>query len=109
MVIIQSAPWMYPNEIEIRLQSMYIMPEGLQVMTDRQAQNELAYAALLLERQLDSYQKLHEEEMAALRKALTELKRRILSLPTVGNPEMSETLEVGELLSAEPDKEDRDE
>lgn len=46
--------------------------------SDRQA--ELAYATLLLERQLESYQRLHEEEMAALREALHELKSRILAL-----------------------------
>jgi len=44
----------------------------------------LAYAALLLERQLESYQRLHEEEMAALREALHELKSRILAM---GEPE----------------------
>lgn len=47
--------------------------------SDRQ-QQELAYAALILERQLESYQRLHEEEMAALREALHELKSRILTL-----------------------------
>ena len=41
---------------------------------------ELAYAVLLLERQLESYQKLHAEEMEALWKTLAELKRRILGL-----------------------------
>jgi len=46
--------------------------------TDRQ--KELAYAALLLEKQLASYQRLHEEEMKALQEALAELKGRILAL-----------------------------
>ncbi len=45
-----------------------------------QQQKDLAYAALLLERQIESYQLLHEEELAAIRAALAELKRQILSL-----------------------------
>ena len=49
-------------------------------MTDTDRQKELAYAALLLEKQLTSYQKLHEEEMKALQEALAELKARILAL-----------------------------
>jgi len=49
-------------------------------MSQSDKQKELAYAALLLERQLESYQRLHEEEMAALREALRELKDRILAL-----------------------------
>lgn len=49
-------------------------------MSISEKQAELAYAALLLERQLESYQRLHEEELAALHEALQELKRRILAL-----------------------------
>lgn len=44
----------------------------------------LAYAVLLLERQLESYQKLHAEEMEALWKTLAELKKRILGLEASG-------------------------
>ena len=51
-------------------------------MPDIERQKELAYAALLLEKQLESYQKLHEEEMQALWHALAELKARILALNT---------------------------
>ncbi|RMF42970.1 MAG: hypothetical protein D6755_10840 [Anaerolineae bacterium] len=40
--------------------------------------DDLAYAVLLLERQIDSYEKLHQEEIRALREALNELKRRLL-------------------------------
>jgi len=58
------------------------------------AQNykDLAYAVLLLERQLESYQKLHEEEIEALWKALAELKRRVLAMASC-NAETSPTLE----------------
>ena len=45
-----------------------------------QERDRLAYAALLLERQLDSYEKLHAEEIRALREALEELKRCVLQL-----------------------------
>jgi hypothetical protein len=41
-----------------------------------QDHKELAYSVLLLERQLDSYQKLHVEEIEALWKTLAELKKR---------------------------------
>lgn len=41
---------------------------------------DLAYSVLLLERQLESYEKLHAEELEALWKALAELKGRILAL-----------------------------
>ncbi len=49
-------------------------------MPDAEQQKELAYAVLLLEKQLVSYQKLHEEEMKALWEALAELKARILAM-----------------------------
>ena len=45
-----------------------------------QDHKELAYSVLLLERQLESYQKLHLEEMEALWKTLAELKKRILGM-----------------------------
>lgn len=45
-----------------------------------QSSKELAFAALLLERQLKSYQKLHGEEVEALWKALDELKTHILTM-----------------------------
>jgi len=41
---------------------------------------ELAYALLVLERQLSVYQRLHQEDLAALRSALEELRERLLSL-----------------------------
>jgi hypothetical protein len=43
-------------------------------------EHDLAYAVLMLERQLDTYQRLHEEEIASLRAAMKELKRRILDV-----------------------------
>ena len=53
-------------------------------MSESERQKELAYAALLLEKQLASYQKLHEEELQALWDALAELKARILALDPDG-------------------------
>ncbi len=38
---------------------------------------ELAYAILLLERQMEVYQRLHDEDMASLRSTLRELKKRL--------------------------------
>ena len=49
-----------------------------------QDSKELAYSVLLLEQQLESYQKLHWEELAALWETLTELKKRILRLESCG-------------------------
>ncbi len=45
---------------------------------------DLAYSVLLLERQLESYQKLHQEELQALWKTIDELKRRILAMASSG-------------------------
>ncbi len=42
-------------------------------------ERDLAYAVLVLERQLDAYQRLHEEDIASLRAAVQELKARILT------------------------------
>ncbi len=47
---------------------------------------DLAYNVLLLEQQLDAYQKLHEEEWIAIRKALGELKARILAMSPAEQP-----------------------
>ena len=52
---------------------------------------DLAYNVLLLERQLEAYQKLHEEEWAAIRKALAELKARVLAMAPV-----EETTSIGQ-------------
>ncbi len=38
---------------------------------------ELAYAILLLERQMEVYQRLHDEDMASLRSTLQEIKKRL--------------------------------
>ncbi|MFQ6057393.1 MAG: hypothetical protein ACE5MB_00740 [Anaerolineae bacterium] len=42
-------------------------------------ENDLAYRVLRLEQQLESYQKLHAEELDEIRRTLAELKRQILS------------------------------
>lgn len=46
----------------------------------KRAIEDIAYAVLLLEKQLKSYQALHEEEIKALWEALEELKARVLNL-----------------------------
>ena len=47
---------------------------------------DLAYNVLLLEQQLEAYQKLHEEEWTAIRKALAELKAHILAMAPAEEP-----------------------
>lgn len=42
--------------------------------------SELAYRVLKLEQQLDSYQRLHAEELEQIRRALTDLKEQVLAL-----------------------------
>jgi len=42
--------------------------------------SDVAYRMLRLEQQLESYQRLHAEELAAIRRALEELKNQVLSL-----------------------------
>jgi hypothetical protein len=44
--------------------------------------SDLAYRVLRLEQQLDSYQRLHAEELENIRRALTELKEHVLALAT---------------------------
>lgn len=51
-------------------------------MAGSQSQQELAYALLVLEKQLLAYRKLHEEELQALFEELSELKNRILGSST---------------------------
>ena len=41
--------------------------------------SEIAYRVLKLEQQLDSYQRLHAEELEEIRHALAELKELVLS------------------------------
>ena len=41
--------------------------------------SDIAYRVLKLEQQLDSYQKLHAEELEAIRHALAELKELVLA------------------------------
>jgi hypothetical protein len=43
-------------------------------------QSDIAYRMLRLEQQLESYQRLHAEELAEIRRALDELKMQVLSL-----------------------------
>ncbi len=56
------------------------MPEqpGYPVFTS--SSSDLALRVLRLEQQLDSYQRLHAEELADLRRALAQLKEEVLAL-----------------------------
>lgn len=65
-------------------------------MPQSDVQKELAYAVLLLERQFESYRRLHEEEIVALREALRELKDRILALNQEETSTASSPLTEGE-------------
>jgi len=47
---------------------------------------DLAYAVLVLERQLEATRRLHEEDIASLRAALEELKARILASSQTSTP-----------------------
>ena len=42
--------------------------------------SDIAYRMLRLEQQLDSYQRLHAEELDQIRRALSELKDQVLAL-----------------------------
>lgn len=42
--------------------------------------SDIAYRMLRLEQQLDSYQRLHAEELEQIRRALSELKNQVLAL-----------------------------
>ena len=42
--------------------------------------SDIAYRMLRLEQQLESYQRLHAEELAEIKRALDELKAQVLSL-----------------------------
>ncbi|NOZ50169.1 MAG: hypothetical protein GXP37_09005 [Chloroflexi bacterium] len=49
-------------------------------------ERDLAYVVLVLERQLEATQRLHEEDIASLRAALQELKVRIVELAQTSMP-----------------------
>ncbi len=42
--------------------------------------SDIAYRMLRLEQQLESYERLHREELAAIRRSLDELKEQVLAL-----------------------------
>lgn len=44
------------------------------------ALSDIAYRMLRLEQQLESYERLHAEELAEMRRALAELKDQVLAL-----------------------------
>ena len=48
--------------------------------------SDIAYRMLRLEQQLESYQRLHAEELAEIRRALDELKTQILLLDAQKQP-----------------------
>ncbi len=48
--------------------------------------SDLAYRVLRLEQQLDSYERLHAEELEQIRRALDELKQHVLALASPPPP-----------------------
>jgi hypothetical protein len=53
--------------------------------------SDIAYRMLRLEQQLESYQRLHAEELAEIRRALDALKSQVLALdPSEENPSEEE-------------------
>ncbi len=58
-------------------------------MTD--SSSDLAYRVMRLEQQLDSYERLHAEELDAIRRAIEELKEHLLksTKPLGGNGKAS--------------------
>lgn len=63
-------------------------------------QTDMAFRVLRLEQQLDSYQRLHTEELEQIRRALEELKEQILLLAQKETPEMEGDSEPGTRLGA---------
>ncbi len=54
--------------------------------------SDIAYRMLRLEQQLESYQRLHAEELAEIRRALDALKSQVLALdPSEENPSEEES------------------
>jgi hypothetical protein len=53
-------------------------------------QSDIAYRMLRLEQQLESYQRLHAEELAEIRRALDELKTQVLGLDSQRLPPADE-------------------
>ncbi len=54
--------------------------------------SDIAYRMLRLEQQLESYQRLHAEELAEIRRALDALKSQVLALdPSEENPSEDES------------------
>jgi hypothetical protein len=51
---------------------------------------DIAYRMLRLEQQLESYQRLHAEELAEIRRALDELKMQVLGMDSQRQPPASE-------------------
>ena len=52
--------------------------------------SDIAYRVLRLEQQLESYQRLHAEELEEIRRALDELKMQVLSLDSQKQPPAGE-------------------
>ena len=52
--------------------------------------SDIAYRMLRLEQQLDSYQRLHAEELEQIRRALSELKDQVLALAAAKEQKMEQ-------------------
>jgi len=68
------------------------------IMMDKE--KDLAYRVLRLEQQLESYQKLHTEELDEIRKALAEIKTEILAIATSADRAMVPGASSAELSAA---------
>jgi hypothetical protein len=55
-------------------------------MTTTASSSDIAYRMLRLEQQLESYQRLHTEELEEIRRALAELKMQVLALGAPKTP-----------------------
>ena len=52
--------------------------------------SDIAYRMLRLEQMLESYERLHAEELAEIRRALDELKTQVLSMESLPPPPAGE-------------------
>lgn len=74
------------------------MPEMLQDSSPSPLSGDLALRVLRLEQQLDSYRRLHAEELEELRRALAQVKEEVLALAVRHTAQAAEAQEQDHLL-----------
>ncbi len=57
--------------------------------------SDIAYRVLRLEQQLDSYERLHGEELEQIRRDLAELKKEVLALAAAGETRANGDEQIG--------------